>query len=71
MKYILIEYDDDGANRVRIFETAIARELATRLAINGDTTSPCHELDTLDSDGIVEFEGEPPIEWLTAYVAFA
>ncbi len=67
-KYILIEHGQ-GAEEpatVTICGSIPELELATTVAIYGNGDEPCPELKVLHREGIVRFEGDPPIEWLIA-----
>lgn len=72
MRYILIEHGEGSdPKRLRIFNTVDARARATREAILGPPSEenkdlPCPELLTLATDGIVDFECDPSIEWIDA-----
>ncbi len=65
-KFILIEHGhgpEDPAT-LTICDDQKQLELATRIAIYGDAEHHCPELAVLHREGIVRFEGDPPIEWL-------
>lgn len=74
MKYLLIEHGEAlDPHRVRIFEHVDARARATREAILGppneqNQDTPCPELLTLSTEGRVDFEGDPSLEWIDAEV---
>jgi len=66
MKYLLIEHRGGGDPALlTICDTPEARERLTRETIYGDETAPCPELEDLRENGIVYFEGDPPLQWLT------
>jgi len=74
MKYLLIENADGYANRVRIFNDPGERAKATREAILGPPSDdnkdlPCPELLKLAADGVVDFEGDPSLQWIDAEIA--
>lgn len=66
MKYLLIEHGDgiDPA-KITICETPESRERLTRETICGDAEAPCPGLDDLRDDGVVHFEGDTSLSWLT------
>ncbi len=72
MKYILIE-NGEGPKRMRIFDSAEERAIATRSAIIGppdedNRLMDCPEIMQLSEDGFVTFEGDPGLEWINAEV---
>lgn len=73
MKYILIEHGDGNPKQLTIFNTVEDRAKATREAILGPSDEDnkniqCPELLKLATDGVVTFEGDPPLEWIDAEV---
>jgi hypothetical protein len=74
LKYVLIEHAEAGGSPViRVFDNLADRAKATREAILGPACDDnkdlqCPEIATLSIDGRVNFEGDPPLEWLDAYV---
>lgn len=74
MKYLLVEHGEaNDPTIVRIFDTPHARAKATREAILGPPDEankdlPCPDLLTLAECGRVEFEGDPPLQWIDAEV---
>lgn len=65
-KYVLIEHGhgpEDPA-RLTICANLLQLETATANAIYGDPAAFCPELVILRAEGIIHFEGDPPIEWL-------
>ncbi len=75
MKYVLLEHaDGNDPKQLRLFDTVDARARATREAILGapsadNKDTPCPELLELAANGIVDFEGEPSLEWFCADVS--
>lgn len=66
-KYQLILHGEDGDETVETFDTPEARDRATFNAIyhgiDFDPNAP--DLEVLREDGIIYFEGDPPLEWRT------
>lgn len=75
-KFLLIAHGDPGDPAcVTICDTEQERIEATKRSMfdNGDITGHEDEfagtVQTLTEDRIVTFEGDPPLEWITAYIA--
>lgn len=73
--FVLIERGDGSADTITVCLTAEARREATALAVFGENwRAPEHaaELEklfsVLEENGIVEFEGDPPVVWLRAWL---
>lgn len=66
--YVLIQTcDHSGLQSIRSFPTQMEREKATRLLLDGWDEEPILKmLAQLEEDGICEFEGDPPLHWMTA-----
>lgn len=75
--YVLIEYGDAGdAHIIRPLRSQDELEAATMRAIFGEVLTPesdCWDewqayLRLLHLDGELYFEGDPPIQWMRAYI---
>jgi len=72
-KYLLIQHGEGGDPAlVSIHDTEQERDIATMDAIFGEHT-PANDdmlatLHLLKEEGIINFEGDPPVEWLKAKV---
>ncbi len=66
MKYLVIVHGEgrDPA-RIIVCDSAEERERVTSREIMGNEDDSCPELKNLREDGIVRFEGDPPVEWVT------
>lgn len=65
-KYVLIEHGhgpEDPA-KLTICKSIAQLKRMTAQAIYGDEYAACPECEVLDKNGIVHFEGDPPVEWL-------
>lgn len=67
-RYLLIAHCDHGGFvSLRSYETEDARKKATLLELSGWQPEDQQKvLDELEEDGIAEFEGDPPLRWMTA-----
>lgn len=69
--YALIEVSEDGEESSTFYSSRAARDDATLKAIWFDGPDECHKeeaaayLDELREKGILTFEGDPPLKWLT------
>lgn len=67
--YLLIVHGENGDGAmVSVHATTEERDRATTKVIMGDENAECPELVTLREDGIVTFEGDPSVEWITGTV---
>lgn len=65
--YALLQYNEEGGVSIAFYETTEDRDRATLLAIYGELTAEAddteHNLGWLRARGVLEFEGDPRIEW--------
>lgn len=71
IRYILIEHrDGNDPARVTICDTEAERDRATLAALYGKAEdageAAPRELAELREDGWLRFEGDPPLQWVTA-----
>jgi len=67
-RYILIEHGQGAEEPAKLTICGSVAELEreTARAIYGNANEHCPELAVLRREGIVRFEGDPPVEWIIA-----
>ncbi len=65
--FLLIAHTDDRELIITSFDTYEARKIATDEEMGEPLTE--QEEEELKEEGILSFEGDPPIEWRMGYIA--